>query len=91
MNTLAHLTALLAITDFAIDMFTVFNEQTLGVVLVGLWFLYVALSFKAMLDDWKIYMTADFGDVAQFSTFSAGAVVVVLFIVGIKVAHTIWG
>ena len=52
MNTLAHLVALLAITDFAIDMFTVYEEQTLGVVLVGLWLLYVVLTFKAALDDW---------------------------------------
>ena len=54
MNTLAHLACLLAITDFAIDMFTVYNEQTLGVVLLGLWLLYVVMTFKAMTEDWQL-------------------------------------
>ena len=54
MNTLSCFIVLVALGDFAIDMFTVYNEQTLGVAVLGLWSLYVVFAFQSMLIDWEL-------------------------------------
>ena len=59
--------------------------------MIGVWFLYVALTFKGMLDDWHYFMGETSEGAALITPASVGAVGVLLFILGIKIAHIIWG
>ena len=89
MNTLAHLVATAAIADFALDMFNLYNERLLGIAILGMFLIYVLLTMRGLFDDWGFYL-GDKGDAFFFTRFSWVAVGITFFIVGIKVAHTIW-
>jgi len=54
MNTIAHITAMVAVLHLAVYSFETLKIQPLGFVAIGLFGLFLVLTVSAIADDWDI-------------------------------------